>query len=69
MSRKALATLAITATLALTGCASVNPNADLGESTYLRDHHIKLGDGRTVTCVMYADGSLGGLSCDWSGAK
>ncbi len=67
--KKALATLAIVATLALTGCASGNPDAGVGESTRLRDQHIKLRDGRTVTCVMYADGSLGGLSCDWEAAR
>ena len=65
--KKALAVFAIIATLALTGCASGIP--DDGESAHLRDQHVKLRDGRTVTCVMYLDGSLGGLSCDWEGAR
>lgn len=65
--KKTLTALAIVTALTLAGCASVDP--DGGEATHLRDNHVKLSDGRTVTCVMYRDGSLGGLSCDWEGAR
>lgn len=67
--KKTIAILAIIATLALTGCASGNPYASTGESTNLYEKHIKLNDGRTVTCVTYKAGYAGGLSCDWDGAK
>lgn len=31
----------------------------------LSEEHITLQDGRKVTCIKYASGYKGGLSCDW----
>jgi uncharacterized lipoprotein YehR (DUF1307 family) len=36
---------------------------------YLWTGDKKLPDGRTVSCVVYAAGYAGGLSCDWANAK
>lgn len=55
--------------LALTGCASGNADSNTGESTPLYERHITLQDGREVTCINYAAGYKGGLSCDWGNAK
>lgn len=67
--KKTIATLAIIGILALTGCATGNPDASTGESTHLHEQHIKLNDERTVVCVTYKNGYAGGLSCDWMAAK
>lgn len=66
--KKIIATLFV-ATIALTGCASGNANAETGEPSSLYESRIELADGRTVTCIKLAIGYKGGLSCDWDGAK
>ncbi|MBF6671580.1 hypothetical protein [Glutamicibacter sp. FBE19] len=55
--------------LALTGCASGNTDADTGEQSSLYERNIVLEDGREVTCIVYAIGYKGGLSCDWDKAR
>lgn len=34
----------------------------------LTEAHVKLSDGRMVTCIKYEGYQAGGLSCDWAGA-
>jgi hypothetical protein len=68
----AAVTLALAAT-ALVGCAPA-PHVEgsqqvVDNSGYLYEAHKTLADGRTVTCVIYAYGYKGGLSCDWDGAR
>ena len=70
--KKTLATLAIAATFALTGCApgpTAEPNEAPSGSRYHWEEHVELQDGRTVVCVTFKQGYGGGLSCDWAGAK
>lgn len=51
--------------LSLTGCEP--QGAEQSSSTRaLREESITLHDGRQITCVVYASGYQGGLSCDWS---
>lgn len=66
--KKILATLFF-ATLALTGCAAGNADAETGSATRLYEEHITLKDGRTVVCIEYVSYQRGGVSCDWDGAK
>ena len=67
--KKTLAALAIVTALTLAGCASGNSDANTGEPTRLQEQHIKLNDGRGLTCVTWKLANAGGLSCDWDGAK
>lgn len=59
--------------LALTACGSGgSPESDGGagsSSSYLYERTVSLTDGRTVTCIVYAEGYTGGLSCDWDGPE
>lgn len=63
--KKTLATLAIIATLALTGCSS----QEEGQRSTPVPHLVELADGRIVDCIVFKHGYAGGLSCDWAGAK
>lgn len=68
--KKTIATLAIVALLALTGCATTEP--DKTENDNLHESSVHLSDGRTVICIVRGDSTRmgrGGLSCDWAGAK
>lgn len=75
MTRRAklAAVVALTAALALTGCATGgSPESDDNagrKSDTLYERAIDLTDGRTVTCVVYRWGYAGGVSCDWAGAS
>lgn len=72
--KKVLTIAAVVAALALTGCAS---SADLdsvdedtgNSSSSLYERTVDLSDGRTVTCVIYDDYRMGGVSCDWGNAS
>lgn len=46
----------------LSGCTE---SGSVGSDYTLSEEHITLQDGRKVTCVKYASGYKGGLSCDW----
>lgn len=75
--------LAFVTMLGLSACAPpsapaqpVNPTIPAAEhyDSYNISEHLyvgvkKLPDGRTVTCVAYADYNRGGTSCDWANAK
>ncbi|AIY01197.1 hypothetical protein ART_1598 [Arthrobacter sp. PAMC 25486] len=67
--KKTLATLAIIAVLALTGCDVGKPDETTGAKTNIEERHVTLNDGREITCLRYKSGYAGGLSCDWAGAK
>ena len=57
----------VTVSLALTGCgADVTPKAKPGNVNEITK---TLEDGRQVTCLVYASGYRGGLSCDWENAS
>lgn len=30
------------------------------------EQHVKLRDGRTITCITFTDTSKAGISCDWN---
>jgi hypothetical protein len=66
------AVLALVASL--TGCNSNTGGSPQNDtkagaiSSNLYERQITLTDGRTVTCVVYANMKQGGLSCDWNGA-
>ncbi|MNW35821.1 hypothetical protein D3C74_128230 [compost metagenome] len=66
--KKKLAALALVA-LALTGCASGNPDPATGEPTKLYERQVILRDGRELTCIVYTSSSKGGVSCDWEGTN
>lgn len=57
----------------LSGCAAPaefeSPKSGGASNGYLSEEVIVLSDGRKVTCVVYAAGYKGGLSCDWAGAS
>lgn len=61
----------LVAALALAGCAQQRSTSDpepppQSNSTYeLQERHIRLADGRDVTCLVYDSGKAGGISCDW----
>lgn len=66
--KKTLATLAIIATLALTGCGTSEKNVSGTEK--VTTSTVTLPGGRTVTCVKYnSNNHVGGITCDWEGAK
>jgi len=49
----------------LTACGgSVTTGDDTNEGS-INEAHITLKDGRVITCLVYARGYKGGLSCDW----
>lgn len=72
-TKKTVAVLLIAASaLILSGCASRqidnSSNSDQENSTterLLYEDTITLSDGRKITCVEYANGYEGGVSCDW----
>lgn len=68
--KKTIATLAIIATLALTGCSS-GYDTDGENAGDIRVENVKLSDGRTVSCVLRGNmnSAWGAISCDWDGAK
>jgi hypothetical protein len=59
---------AILAALLLTGCSEgsdeVGEGADTGAGT-IKEYPVNLNDGRTVTCLVYAQGYKGGMDCEW----
>lgn len=66
--KKLLTALSLTAMLALTGCGV--KDVETGGSTHMHVRVIETPDGKRVTCVAYnANGYVGGVSCDWDGAK
>lgn len=66
--KKIIATLAILALLALTGCGS--PDTNISGTEKITASTVTLPDGRTVTCVKYnSNNYVGGITCDWAGAK
>jgi hypothetical protein len=68
--KKTIATLAIIAALALTGCGSGVDDSNTEDPSDLKVSVIKTPDGRSVTCVKFnRNGYVGGVSCDWDGAK
>lgn len=60
--------------LTLVGCGSGaeeepgNNEQDSNVST-IKEAHVKLQDGRDVTCLTFKRGYGGGMSCDWANAK
>ncbi|UUX60154.1 hypothetical protein [Glutamicibacter halophytocola] len=64
--KKKLTALALVA-VALTGCANGNPDPATGEPGSLYEENVTLRDGRELTCIVYARGYKGGVSCDWEG--
>lgn len=77
MRRLAAFTLTVAAVAALTGCgsdaATDPPPQNAVPSTGWTDDGfgvstVDLPDGRTVTCVVWADPNSAGLSCDWQRA-
>lgn len=71
--RTAAVVLAAVTCLALAGCSnggSPDEDGDAGSAgRSLYERTITLTDGRTVTCVEFAAGYKGGVSCDWDNAK
>jgi uncharacterized lipoprotein YajG len=65
----ALAVAGCAALALLTGCGISSPTAETTNNKRVYEDHIKLEDGRTVTCLVYAAGNKGGLNCDWENAK
>ena len=64
--RIAAATGAIVAMLMLTACG-----AEYRYSTHETNltPQVVTVDGREVTCVTYPGGYVGGIDCDWEGAR
>lgn len=58
--------LVLIALFSFTACSSTG--SDTNERS-INESHIDLQDGRVVTCLTYAVGHKGGLSCDWANAK
>jgi len=48
----------------LTACGS-STGDDTNEDS-INEAQITLRDGRVITCLVYARGYKGGLSCDWT---
>ena len=85
LTRLAFLGLAFMTMLGLSACEppsasapaqTVNPTVPAEEhyDNYNISQHLyvgvkKLPDGRTVTCVAYADYNRGGLTCDFANAK
>lgn len=55
--------LAFAATVA--ACSATPTGIVDTNSSALTERTITLSDGRTITCITYASGSAGGVSCDW----
>lgn len=65
--------LALILPVFLVGCGSSDPNdsysPDNGEKSDIPEggHYIKKVDVDGTTCVIYRDGSMGGVDCDYEG--
>lgn len=58
------------AAFTLGGCTSdpgVEPQHT--DTRNLRYAEVEIPDGRTVVCIVYAEGYGGGVSCDWKDPK
>lgn len=64
MSRRAAFLTAALAALTLTACAPERTPA-YEDGKHLEESHLRLHDGREITCITYHSYKQGGLSCDW----
>lgn len=60
------ATVAIAAMFALAGCGTGDRDSTHENNLTTR---VVIVDGREVTCVTYPSGWVGGIDCDWEGAR
>jgi outer membrane protein assembly factor BamE (lipoprotein component of BamABCDE complex) len=69
--KRALAGVALVATLALAGCSNPHETAAERQTEYSADYvtsrEVALPDGSTVTCVIFAPRGGASITCDWGG--
>ena len=61
----ALVVSALLLVVTLTGCTSDNIPNDSQSAKSIGAYVVDLPEGGTVTCVVFAQGYKGGISCDW----